>query len=330
MNSSPPITSTTPPQRARFRRERHRRRVVVADTCYSRVVGPVAGLASCASTGVTTRTRLRAIDHVTSQTGTVLPIEALVRELRGSVVWNPRHGAHAPGMLPLDSPPSVRPWTPATATSGSARQRALPSSTRDRHLAPEPPTVISGRRQLVADRSIAPPYRGPTWMGRLPDGHPVGAEAIRFMGRGRGPEAGGGARDVRPAALRGLNLLRHALGIDPPCPDDSIVARSPPVPAPPTATVARAYHRRTPIPLQDLLLERSNIEAPRDPVAETTATTDPDLRAALTRASDDQRLGQARRRWSNVAAAAIHRPQDRREPASPVARRRRIHQPPDR
>jgi isopenicillin-N epimerase len=51
---------------------------------------------------VTPRTRLALLDHVTSQTATVLPIAELVRELESRNIAVLVDGAHAPGMLPLD------------------------------------------------------------------------------------------------------------------------------------------------------------------------------------------------------------------------------------
>ncbi len=75
-------------------------RVVVAAVPFP-VQNPEAVTAALQA-AATPRTRLCLIDHVTSQTGLVLPVEDIARALAGRGIDVLVDGAHAPGMLPLN------------------------------------------------------------------------------------------------------------------------------------------------------------------------------------------------------------------------------------
>lgn len=52
--------------------------------------------------GITHRTRLMVLDHITSQSGIVMPVEQLVAEVEGAGIPVLVDGAHGPGMVRLD------------------------------------------------------------------------------------------------------------------------------------------------------------------------------------------------------------------------------------
>ena len=100
---------------------------------------------------VTARTRLALLDHITSPTALILPIDELVRELDRRGIDTLVDGAHAPGMVPLDIESARR-----GLLRGQLPQVAL--RPEGRRLPPRPPRPAGRRssRRRSATASTGP------------------------------------------------------------------------------------------------------------------------------------------------------------------------------
>ena len=210
---------------------------------------------------VTKRTRLALLDHVTSQTGLVLPIARLVRELDARGVDTLVDGAHAPGMLELDIDSinaayytgNCHKWLCAPKGAGFLHVRA------DRRGAVRPVVISHGANSPRTERSRF--HLEFDWVGTDdPTAMLCVPEAIRFMGS----LLPGGWDELRThnrqLVLAGRAAVCRALDIPPPCPDDMIGSLAamplPPGSKDPPASALYAD------PLQRVLLERWGIEVP--------------------------------------------------------------------
>lgn len=171
----------------------------------------------------TSRTRLALLDHVTSPTGLVLPIERLVAEMKDQGVETLVDGAHAPGMVPLD----VEAVGASFYTGNCHKWLCAPKGSaflwvrRDRQEAVRPlsishgasaPTTRESRFRLEFD-----------WTGTHdPTPYLCLPEAIGFLGALI--EGGFSAlmERNRLLALEARDILCEALDIPPPCPDDLV------------------------------------------------------------------------------------------------------------
>jgi len=208
---------------------------------------------------VTPRVKLALIDHVTSPTGLVFPIDVIVRELRERGIETLVDGAHAPGMLPLD----LDALGAAYYTGNFHKWVCAPKSAamlvvREDLQASIHPAVIS--HGLSSRRPRARFLEEFDWTGTLdPSAWLAVPEAIRFVGS----LAPGGWNEVyarnRALALEARRLLAEALSVKPPAPE-SMLASLVALPVPDGPGPAPITHGEE--PLHRVLFDRHRIEVP--------------------------------------------------------------------
>jgi isopenicillin-N epimerase len=235
-------------------------RVVVADIPFplqsaEEVVGRILEL-------VTPRTRLALVDHVTSQTGLVLPIRRLAQELAARGVELLVDGAHAPGMLPLNLGELGVPYY----TGNCHKWICAPKGAgflyvqRDRQEKIRPLAISHGANSPRTDRSRFQIEFG--WTGTWdPSAFLTVPKALSYMGSllpGGWPQI---MDHNRRLALEGRKLLCQALQIEPPCPDEMIGSLAS-VPLSDSAAMTPPTSPLYADPLQDELRERFAIEVP--------------------------------------------------------------------
>jgi len=232
----------------------------------AQVPWPIAGsrqVVEAVLASLTPRTRLALIDHVTSPTGLVFPVQELVGLLQERGVDTLVDGAHAPGMLPLD----VRAIGAAYYTGNCHKSLSGPKGSaflhvrRDKQARTRPLVISHGANSERTDRSR---FRLELdWTGTDdPTPYLCVPAAIDFVGSllpGGWPELMARNHDL---ALRGRRILCEALRVEPPAPDSMLGSLvSVPLPdfdgPPPDWSEGAWYH-----PLQRTLLEKHRIEVP--------------------------------------------------------------------
>ncbi|TVR04338.1 MAG: aminotransferase class V-fold PLP-dependent enzyme [Deltaproteobacteria bacterium] len=209
---------------------------------------------------VTPKTRLALIDHVTSPTGLVLPVETLVPALESRGVRVLVDGAHAPGMLPLALDDLAPSWYTANfhkwlcAPRGAAMLwsredvRALTRPVSLSHAASLPgddPARYLAEFDWTGTRDFSPWLTLPTCTAFLGALHPDGLPGLQTRNH--------------QLVLAGRDLLCRALDIPPPAPD-SMLGSLASVPLPPGRTPRASPW--APDPLQRALLDRWKVEVP--------------------------------------------------------------------
>jgi isopenicillin-N epimerase len=210
---------------------------------------------------VTPRTRLALLDHVTSPTGLVFPVERIVAELSRRGVDSLVDGAHAPGMLPLD----LKALGAAYYTGNFHKWTCAPKGAamlwvrRDLQPRVRPLVTSHGANSPRKDRTR---FRLEFDWGGTDDPTPYLCvpDAIRFLG---GLLPGGWPALMahnRRTALAMRTRLAARLGVELPCPDDMIgTLAALPLPDAPTVDAAPSAYQTA---LQTALVERHRVQVP--------------------------------------------------------------------
>lgn len=210
---------------------------------------------------VTSRTRLALLDHVTSQTGLVLPMERLVQALRERGVETLVDGAHAPGMIPLN----LEKLGAAYYTGNCHKWLCSPKGAgflyvrRDKQGPIRPLSISHGANSPRTDRSRFLIEFG--WTGTCdPSAYLCLPEALRYMGsllKGGWPDV---MRHNHLLAVKAREVICPALGIDAPCPPEMIGSlASFPIPNGSPGPVLSPLYAD---PVQEQLRLRHGIEVP--------------------------------------------------------------------
>ncbi|HEX6811203.1 MAG TPA: aminotransferase class V-fold PLP-dependent enzyme [Planctomycetota bacterium] len=209
---------------------------------------------------VTDRTKLLLIDHVTSPTGLVLPIEPIVHTLRERGIDTLVDGAHAPGMLPLD----LERLGAAYYTGNCHKWLCTPKGSallhvrRDRQQLIRPLSISHGANSRRTDRSR---FRLEFDFTGTDDFTPFLCipTALQFLGS----LLPGGVQELqahnRKLALVGRDLLCTALGAKPAAPP-AMIGSLAAVELPPSKAPLVPPHGLD--PLQVRLFDEHRIEVP--------------------------------------------------------------------
>ncbi len=203
---------------------------------------------------VSPKTRLALLDHVTSQTGLIFPIQQLVRELQQRGVDTLIDGAHALGMLPLN----LRSIGATYYTGNCHKWLCAPKGAaflyvqRDKQPEIRPLTISHGANSSLTHKSRF--QLEFDWMGTDdPTAFMCVSEAIQFIG---GLLPGGWEELMQrnhKLVLQGRQVICNALDVLPLCPDEMIGSMA-------VISMPAALENRSYMALHDELFDNFGIE----------------------------------------------------------------------
>jgi isopenicillin-N epimerase len=235
-------------------------RVVVAEIPFP--VQSTDQIAGAILERVTARTRLALLDHVTSQTGLVLPVNCLATELQKHGVDTLVDGAHAPGMLALNLAQLGATYYTGNCHKWVCAPKGAGFLYIERNRQPEirPLAISHGANSQRIDRSrfqIEFGWTG-TWDASAFLAVPEALRTMEALLPGGWPEI---MHRNRHLALKARSTLCEALGTPLPCPEELIGCLA----SIPLADAQQLVVPTSPLyadPLQDDLRERFGIEVP--------------------------------------------------------------------
>ena len=174
---------------------------------------------------VSARTKLVLLDHVTSPTGLIFPLELLIKALSSQGIDTLIDGAHAPGMLPLN----LKTLGATYYTGNCHKWMCAPKGAGFLYVQParqaqiRPLTISHGANASRTDRSKFQVEFD--WVGTQdPTAYLCVETAIQFLDS-LVPEGWTGVRSHNHGlVLQARQLLCEALGQPAPCPDDMVGA----------------------------------------------------------------------------------------------------------